>query len=308
MLTLSVVSPVYRVENIVPSLVAEIKKSLNPLKISYEIILVDDASPDNSWNQILQEAEYDNSIRGIQLSRNFGQHIAITAGLKVAKGEWIVVMDCDLQDDPSEIPGLLAYALDYNFQVVQAKRKNRQDSFIKRSFSLLFYRLLNYLTEANYDPEVANFGIYHKNVINAINSMNDQIRFFPFLVKWVGFRQATINVNHRTRYSGDSSYSFKKLFSLAYQNIVAFSEKPLRLSVKLGILISFTSILIGFIYLILRIVGIVSVAGYASVIISIYFSLGIVLFTLGIVGTYVGNTMQHTKGRPLYIISRTVGR
>lgn len=308
MLKLSIVSPVYRAENIIPALVDEIKKSLNPLDISYEIILVDDASPDNSWAQILKEAANCNSIRGIKLSRNFGQHIAITAGLKVAQGDWIVVMDCDLQDDPAEIPQLLAFALDYDFEVVQAKRKNRQHSFIKRSLSFLFYRLLNYLTDANYDPEVANFGIYRKNVIEAINSMNDQVRFFPLLVKWVGFRQATINVTHRARFSGDSSYSFKKLFSLAYQNIIAFSEKPLRLSVKLGFSISFISILVGFIYLILRITGIVSVAGYASIIISIYFSLGMMLFTLGIVGTYVGNALQHSKGRPLYIVSKVVGK
>jgi dolichol-phosphate mannosyltransferase len=153
---ISVVSPVYRAEKIMPELVRRIKASVEQLTTDYEIILVEDCGPDNSWRSIEDICKLDKKVKGIKLSRNFGQHYAINAGLNYATGEWVVVMDCDLQDQPEEIAALYAKALE-GYEVVQARRKERQDTFLKRFTSKVFYGTLTYLTGTKHDPLIANF-------------------------------------------------------------------------------------------------------------------------------------------------------
>src|SRR3954462_12979955 len=167
LIEISVVSPVYRAERLVAPLVSRLRKALETLSLSYEIILVEDCSPDRSWEAVVKESQSNSEIIGVRLSRNFGQHSAISAGLRRARGRWIVVMDCDLQDQPEEVPRLLKQALD-GYDIVRARRLFRQDSTLKRSSSKLFHLMLGYLTGTKLDASIANFGIYHHKVISAI--------------------------------------------------------------------------------------------------------------------------------------------
>lgn len=302
---LSVVSPVYRAENIVSELVKQVREAVQTITDDFEIILVNDASPDASWEKIKDECQIDKRVKGINLSRNFGQHYAITAGLNYAKGEWVVVMDCDLQDRPDEIPNLYRKAQE-GYDSVFAQRKVRNDGFLKKNLSRLFYKLFSYLTETKQDASVANFGIYHHKVIEALLSMKDQIRFFPTMVQWVGFRKYYLPVKHSERFEGKSSYNFKGLFKLALNSILAFSDKPLRLTVKLGFSIALISFIVMLIYFIMYLTGAIKVLGFTSLIISFWFLSGIIIFILGFVGLYIGKVFEKVKDRPNFIVKDEV--
>ena len=298
---ISIVSPVYRAENLVDELVKRIHQSVSSITSDYEIILVEDSGPDSSWNKIVALAEKDPKIKGFQLSRNFGQHYAITCGLDQSKGEWVVVMDCDLQDRPEEIDALYQKAIS-GYDVVLAKRNQRQDTFFKKFFSKAFYRTLGYLTGSAMDEQVANFGIYHRNVINAVCELRESIRYFPTMIQWVGFKQTAISVTHSTRDVGKSSYNFKRLLNLALDIILAYSDKPIRLMIKLGILVSLLSFIMGFYFSFQYFLGNVTVPGYTSLILSIWFFSGLLLILVGVVGLYVGKTFEGVKKRPIYLI------
>ncbi|MEN2281282.1 glycosyltransferase family 2 protein [Algoriphagus sp. SE2] len=298
---ISIISPVYRAENTLSELVSRIEASIS--EQDYEIILVDDDSPDNSWNKIEDLAQIHPEIKGIKLSRNFGQHYAITAGLDAAKGDWVVVMDCDLQDRPEEIPNLLSKAME-GYDVVLARRMDRQDNFFKRLSSKIFYRTLAWLTGSDQDETIGNFGIYHRKVISHIVAMREHIRYFPTMVKWVGFRQTTLDVIHAGREEGVSNYNFKKLFNLALDIMLAYSDKPIRLTVKLGFGVAFTGFLFALYTLYKYLHGDIIVAGYASLIISIWMLTGFLLITLGMVGLYIGKTFEGVKNRPIYIVEK----
>ncbi|MGY2133507.1 glycosyltransferase family 2 protein [Hymenobacter sp. HD11105] len=303
---ISIVSPVYRAENLLDELVSRLQLSLETITSCYEIILVDDRGPDNSWQRIAVHATRDTRVRGVRLSRNFGQHKAITAGLEQARGEWIVVMDCDLQDQPEEIPKLYQYAKAEEYDLVFARREVRQDSWLKRAGSRWFYQTLSYLTNTKQDPAIANFGIYHYKVITAVLAMRESIRYFPTMVRWVGFRAGGLAVTHAERPEGTSSYNLSGLLNLAFDIILAYSDKPLRLTVKLGVLISTSAFLLVIITLIRYWLGYIWEPGYASLIISIWFFAGLILSVLGMIGIYIGKTFEQVKQRPIYVVdSRT---
>jgi len=302
---LSIVSPVYGAENIIGKLVIEIIKSAGLITGNFEIILVEDGSPDQSWESIEQSCRKDKRVKGIKLSRNFGQHNAITAGLSVAKGEWIVVMDCDLQDRPEEIPNLYRKAKE-GYDLVFARRVNRRDTFTKRLSSRVFYTIFSFLTDTRQDSSIANFGIFHYNVIKAVLSMGDYIRYFPTMSQWVGFNSSYLNVTHAERADGKSSYNWTKLFTLAFNNIVAFSDKPLRLMIWFGLMVVFFSFLIGIVYLIKYFMGHIVVIGFTSLIVSIWFLSGVIIATLGMVGVYVAKSFENIKERPVFIIQKTL--
>ena len=299
---LSIVSPVYQAENLVAELVARIVASVEPLTADFEIILVDDGCPDDSWSRIQAQATRDPRIKGLRLSRNFGQHRAITAGLEHCTGEWIVVMDCDLQDRPEEIPALLAHARQHHAAIVLAQRINRQDSAAKKFFSRFFYKVLSYLTDTPQDPSIANFGLYHRKVIAAVLQMRESIRYFPTMVRWVGFATATLPVTHGERSEGQSSYNLRRNLNLGLDIILAYSDKPLRLTIACGLSISGAAF-IGVLFTFIRFLnGSIVVLGYTSLIISIWFLSGLVLAVLGMVGLYLGKTFEQVKHRPLYLI------
>jgi len=298
---ISVVSPIYGCKTCLQELYIRLRQTLETISPEFEIILVNDASPDGAWETILELSKKDQRVKGLNLSRNFGQHYAITAGLDYCNGEWVVVMDCDLQDVPEEISRLYNKAKE-GFDIVLAQRINRRDSFIKKGLSKIFYSILSYLTESKQDYKVANFGIYNKKVINAILNMKDYIRYFPTMVRWVGFRSETIEVIHSERYSGGTSYSVKKLLKLALDIVLSFSDKPLRLTIKLGLGISFLAILYAIYNFFRYFNGQIAVTGWTSLIFSIWFLSGVIIFILGIVGLYVGKTFEKVKNRPTFII------
>ena len=302
---ISIISPIYRAEKIVEKLVSEIQKTLQIMNVSYEIILVDDRSPDNSWKKMQEISKNNEKVKSVRLSRNFGQHPAIMAGLSLAKGEWIVVMDCDLQDQPKEIEKLYHKAQE-GFDIVLARRENRKDGFFKKLSSKLFSVFYSFFTDTKYDNEIANFGIYHQKTIQTILSISDYIKFFPLFVKFVGYNQTSINVEHASRDSGESSYSLFNLISLAFNSIVSFSNKPLKLFVKFGILVSFVSFIVGLYYTILYFTNRIEVVGFTTLIISIWFLSGVLLTSIGITGIYVGKIFDQTKNRPVFIIDEVL--
>jgi dolichol-phosphate mannosyltransferase len=302
---ISFVSPVYLAEHMLDKLVDEICKVMEKLNESFEIILVDDRSPDNSWEVMKRLSSKHKEVKSIRLSRNFGQHPAIIAGLSQAKGEWVVVMDCDLQDQPKEVEKLYNKALE-GFDVVLAKRIVRQDSFLKKLSSKLFSKVYGFFTNTAYDNEVANFGIYKSKVIKSILEVSDYIKFFPLFVKFVGYNSIAIEVVHNTRDEGESSYSFSALISLAFNTIISFSNKPLKLFVKFGMIISLVSFLAGIYTIYLSLTGAIAVLGYSSLIVSIWFLSGIIITIIGITGIYVGKIFDQTKNRPIFIIDETL--
>ena len=302
---LSIVSPVYKAEGLVDVLVSRIINCVEKITHDFEIILIDDCGPDNSWQKIQENCAKDTRVTGIKLSRNFGQHYAITAGLDASKGDWVVVMDCDLQDKPEEISKLFTVA-QQGFDVVLAQRFNRQDNFLKRMTSKSFYSVLSYLTGTRQDSSVANYGIYHRKVIDAICSMRESIRYFPTMVRWVGFKTTSIKVEHAERLEGETSYNLKRLLNLALDIILAYSDKPLRITVKTGLFISVISFVIALIMVVKAFLGDFIVMGYASLMVSIWFFFGLTISILGIIGLYLGKTFEGVKARPIYIISEFV--
>ena len=224
---ISIVSPVYRAEKILPILVSEINLVMERIGEDYEIILVDDRSPDNSWEVMKVLSSQNPKIKSIRLSRNFGQHSAIFAGLTKTKGDWVVVMDCDMQDQPKEIAKLYKKALE-GYDIVLGQRENRKDKFLKKLSSKLFYKVFNYLSGGQFNNEIGNFGIYKKKVIDSILNISDYIKFFPLFINWVGFKSVSIPIEHGEREEGKSSYSISRLLKLAFNVIVSFSDKPLR--------------------------------------------------------------------------------
>jgi dolichol-phosphate mannosyltransferase len=212
---ISIVSPVYRADKIIDKLVAEIQETLLRMKVTYEIILVDDRSPDNSWEEMKRNSARFPEVISIRLSKNFGQHPAIIAGLSQAKGKWIVVMDCDLQDQPKEIENLFNKTKE-GYDVVLARRTKRQDHFLKKLSSKIFSKVYGFFTDTKYDNEIANFGIYNQKVIQSILQISDYIKFFPLFVNFVGFNSTSITVEHASRETGQTSYSISKLISVAF--------------------------------------------------------------------------------------------
>jgi len=302
---ISIVSPVYKAELILDKLVEEIQIVMKKLEVDYEIILVDDRSPDNSWEVMKKLSSKFLEIKSVRLSKNFGQHPAIMAGLSLAKGDWVVVMDCDLQDQPKEIIKLFNKAIE-GYDIVLARRKNRQDGYFKKLSSIIFHKIYGYLTDTKLDNTVANYGIYNKRVTSEVLEMSDYIKSFPLFVNWTGFNCTTINVEHAERNSGDSSYTFHKLISLAFNTIISFSNKPLKLFVKIGMSLSLFSFIIGIITIYKYYYGEISILGYSSLMVSIWFLSGIIITITGIVGIYIGKIFDQSKGRKSFIIDKII--
>lgn len=298
---LSIVSPIYKGEKMIDELVYRIEASVSQISSDYEIILVNDNSPDNSWQKIKDLCIKDKRVKGVELSRNFGQHYAITAGLSFAKGEWVVVMDCDLQDNPDEIPNLFAKAQE-GWDIVYARRANRKDKPMKRLSSTIFHSVYDWLSGLHTDKAIANFGIYKKCVIDEFNKMPECSRSFVSLISYLGFRTTAIDVKHAQRLEGKSSYSLAKLLRLSYDVIISNSNKPLMMTVFMGFIMSLLSFLLAIYNIVAKLLGLILVSGYTSTVFSIWFVGGLILFVMGILGLYIGKIFDQVKGRQLFIV------
>lgn len=301
---ISVVIPVYGCTSSLNELCDRLECTLTTIAFHYEIILVNDGSPDYAWSEIIKLSENNPSIKGINLSRNFGQHHAITAGLDYAKGDYIVVMDCDLQDRPEEIPKLFEKSLE-GYDVVFGNRIVRNDNWIKQKSSQFFYKIYNYLTDHTSDYTVANFSICSKKVIEGYQQMREQNRIFPLFIQWMGYKTAYVPIKHDNRKYGESTYSIRKLISLGTDVLISQSNKPLRFSIQFGFFVSLISFLYG-VYLFIRYFFLAEpVQGWTSVMVSIFFLSGLMFFNFGIIGLYIGKIFNETKNRPLYLIKET---
>jgi dolichol-phosphate mannosyltransferase len=303
---ISVVIPIYGNELFIDELYSRLTANLSAITGDFEIIFVDDGSPDNSWKLIAGNAEKDRRVKGIRFSRNFGQHFAITAGLANCAGDWVVVMDGDLQDRPEEIINLYHKALE-GYEVVFARRLVRKDTLYRKLCSGMFYKFFDLLAGTKTDAAVANFGIYSRDVIDSFNKMREHSRLFPLFVHWLGFNTAYIDVEHAERSAGKSAYTFGKKLDLALDTIISMSNKPLKISVKLGLLLSFLSFLYGGFIIMKYLLWGVPVMGWTSLMVSLYFIGGLLLSTLGVLGIYIGKIFDEVKNRPLYIIAEKVG-
>ena len=299
---ISVVVPVYKGEDCLDELYRRLAAALGSFTQSFELVLVEDCGGDGSWEKIKALAARDPRVRGFRFSRNFGQHYGITAGLDEARGDWVVVMDCDLQDQPEDIPKLYRKALE-GYDVVLALRTDRKDSLFKRLSSYLFFKLFRYLSGLDYDADAGNFRIISRKVADSYRQMRENLRLFGGLVTWMGFPTASIEANHAERLAGKSSYTFSKLVQLAFETIIAYSDKPLRITVKLGLLISVVAFGFGIYFIVENLKDGQPVAGWSSLIVSLYFLGGVIISTLGIVGIYLGKVFDEVKRRPLYIIA-----
>lgn len=302
----SIVSPVYGAATLLVELVSEIEKAVSSLTPDYEIILVEDHSPDNSQEIIRQIAASNPKVKGLFLSKNFGQQLAINAGLDAATGDWIVTLDCDLQDTPDYIKNMYQKAQE-GYDIVFASRQNRQDNALKKLGSKYFNRLLGYLTEMQQDETIANYVLYRKEAVDAMKSMGDYRRYYPLMNHWVGFKTCKLPIPHAERTDGrKSSYTMRKRIQLALNTSVAFSTKPLRLIVYLGFMMIAMSMVFGVGLVAHYLLSDTKVSGWLTLFASLWFIAGILIMVMGIIAVYIGEIFIQAKHRPSYIVGSSV--
>lgn len=301
--TLSVIVPLYRCAGSIDELYQRLLTALAPLKVEPEFVFINDASPENDWEIVSRLASKDKRILGISFSRNFGQHSAITAGIDLASGDWLVVMDGDLQDKPEEIPHLFARA-QQGYEVVLARRAVRQDGFFKKLGSKLFSRLFSLLSGRAIDNAVGNFSLISARVATELRRLREHNRSYPQFLQWLGFKTSYVDVQHAARTKGTSSYTLRKLIRFALANIFAFSNRPLVFSIGIGFCFSFLSFAYGLYAVISYFMGNSVPPGWTTIVASIFFVGGIILAVLGITGVYLGQVFDEVKGRPLYVIAQ----
>ncbi len=294
--------PLFNEELLISELVKRVDLNAQIVNKDYEIILIDDGSTDSTWKRISEAAINNKRIKGIKFSRNFGHHYAITAGLNESVGDWVVVMDGDLQDRPEVIPDLYTKAKE-GYDVVFVSRKNRPESKSYKLLQKLFYILLNLLSGLNFDSSQANFSIINRKVVDAAKDFSEYSRFYVSTVNWLGFRRGSITADHGRRFSGSPSYTLKKRVKLASDIILSFSERPLRFAIYLGAIIS-TLAIVGALWMLLAsFSGELEITGWKSLMITLLFLNGILLIVIGLTGVYIGKIFQQVKSRPLYVIT-----
>lgn len=302
---ISVVSPIYKGEKMLHHLVERCEAAISTITEDFELILVNDCSPDNSWNVLKQICSEDKHVKAVDHSRNFGQHPAISTGFRYVTGDWVVVMDCDLQDRPEDIPALYAKAQE-GWDVVFAKRAERHDSFFKQLGGKIFHLFFRWLTGIKTDKNIGNFSIIRRTFVDEIIKTPDLSRSYGTLIRHIGGKTTSIDVIRPQREEGTTGYSLSRLFKLAFDNSISNSNKPLRLTVTLGLLMSFLSGILAIYQIIAKASGLVSVPGYTSTVASIWFVGGLILFVLGIIGLYIGKVYDQVKGRPYSVVRETI--
>jgi len=302
---ISVVVPVYNEELIILELSKRIKNSVETITEDYEIILIDDGSSDRTWENIILETKKNNRLKGLRLSRNFGQHYAITAGLDNCVGKWTVVMDGDLQDRPEVIPELFAKVQE-GFDIVFVSRKNRPESLHYKVLQKTFYVLLRFFSGIKFDSSQANFSIISRKVVDSFKLFPENARFYGSIIKWLGFKRSKIWADHGIRFEGKPSYTFRSRLRLAIDVIIVFSERPLKILSLLGILSSI-------IFAITLFLGFSGVNAFREWIqdttyTNIFIIIAIVINTtfFAIFAVYIQKIFNQIKGRPLYIISERI--
>lgn len=300
----SVVVPCYGCESCLRALHEALTRVLSSITPDYEIVLVDDRSKQGDWAVISELAAGDARVRGVRLNRNFGQHAAIAAGLSFAEGDWVVVMDCDLQDPPQEIARLYAKAQE-GFPVVFARRMDRKDGFMKRFNSRAFNFVHGKLGGFTVDPSLGNYSIISRSVVLQLRQFKERNRNYGMHVGWLGFKTGFVDVEHQARHSGESSYTLIRQLQHALATVLAQSTRPLYFAAGLGFVMAGSAGLYAVWLVIRRILNDQIIEGWTSVMVSLFFLFGVMFMNMGVLGLYLGNVFLEVKGRPNFVVEET---
>jgi polyisoprenyl-phosphate glycosyltransferase len=300
---LSVVIPVFNEEENITVLYSRLTAVLEDTHIDYEIIFVDDGSNDNSLNQLQNLLVEDKRVLVVELARNFGHQVSITAGLDFARGQAVAVMDADLQDPPEALPEFIA-KWRKGYDVIYAIREQRKERWLKRSSYSLFYRLLRRVANIDIPLDSGDFCVMDRRVVELLKSMPERSRFIRGIRSWVGLNQVGLPFERHARYAGQSKYTIRRLVLLALDGLISFSYVPLRFISFLGIGVSCLSIFLAVFYFVKKLLYGLSPPGFATLVVSIFFLAGIQLVTMGVIGEYVGRIFEEAKRRPLYVLRR----
>jgi len=311
--TLSIVVPTYKSEANLPALTGRLENVLSDLPYEYEIIIVNDNSPDDTMSVLRKICANNSCIKVVCLSRNFGQQIATSAGLVYSSGDAVIIMDDDLQDPPEFIPDLVK-KWEEGYEIVYAIRKTRQENFIKKTAYKIFYNVLSKLSHINIPKDSGDFGLMDRKIVAIINAMPERDRFLRGLRAWVGFKQIGLEYNRDARYKGEPSYSLLKIIKLSFDGLLSFSNVPIKISSGLGIVVSGIAFL-GFILTLLQKIlthyfpdlPFAVWPGFSTIVLSILFLGGIQLLSIGILGEYIGRIYNESKQRPLFLVNETIG-
>lgn len=305
---LSIVIPCYNEEACLHQLHARVKAVANQVAAgSHEIILVNDGSKDASWSIIQSLAEQDSALVAVDLSRNHGHQVALSAGLDLSCGDRILILDADLQDPPELLPEMLRMMDEQNADIVYGQRRNRQgDTLFKRWSAKVFYRLLYRLSDVSIPLDTGDFRLVSRKALNAFLALPENQRYLRGMFAWIGFKQVPLRFDRAERVAGETKYPLSKMLYLAINAMTSFSVEPLRVASHAGLLLTFVSMLC-MVYAFYSWIAGMTVAGWASVIIVMAFLGGVQLLVLGMIGEYLGKLFVESKARPLYIVSEICG-
>lgn len=302
----SVVLPVYNEQENLPELYRRLTAVMQGLAQPYELVFVDDGSRDDSVKMIKDLRAGDEAVKLVALSRNFGHQPAVSAGLALAAGQAVIVMDSDLQDSPDVIP-MFVQKWREGYQVVYAIRQTRHEGMLKNLAYRLFYRILKHLSETEIPVDSGDFSLMDRRVVDLINRLPEKTRYIRGLRAWVGFKQTGVLVDRPSRHAGAPKYTLYRLILLALSGVISFSVIPLRFATGLGVLVSFLSFASIIVIVAIRLFTTLSIPGFAATASILLFLGGVQLLTVGILGEYVGRIFDEVKGRPLFIVSEALG-
>jgi glycosyltransferase involved in cell wall biosynthesis len=302
---LSVVVPVYGCRPCLEHLHERITATLDGL-VSHELILVDDRAPDEAWPEIERLVELDPAVRGIRLSRNFGQHAAITAGLSHVRGDWVVVMDCDLQDPPEDIPKLYAKALE-GHDIVFGRRTHKPTNAPRRALAALYFGCLAIFTGNKIEGQYGTFSVISRKVVDALLELKDNDRHYLMMLAWLGFDSAAVDYTPASRYTGRSSYSLPRLIEHALDGVFFQTTILLRWIVYLGFFLASLGGLLAAYFISARVVG-TAYPGWTSIVVVTLVLSGFIILSTGITGLYIGKVFEQSRGRPIFVTDTVAER
>ena len=304
---ISIVVPLYNEEKNIDYLFERLVTVLNKINSSYEIICVNDGSKDDTLECLIEKNRYNPAIKIVNLSRNFGKEIALTAGIDYATGAAVIPIDADLQDPPELIEELVAKWRE-GYDVVYATRRTRQgETWLKRLTANTFYRIIGKISRVPIPRNTGDFRLLDRKVVEAIKQLPERTRFMKGLFAWIGFKQTSILFDRQPRFQGNTTWNYWKLWNLALDGIASFSFVPLKVWSYFGLTVSLVSLLYASFLIIRTLIFGIDVPGYASLMVTVLFLGGIQLITLGIIGEYLGRIYEEVKGRPLYLVRKCYG-